>query len=65
MKLTDHLLALVPHVEKYAQEAQNIGAFGMGMLSFIVATLHGVSGMLQHSPFTIPVPGTPVSPPQA
>jgi hypothetical protein len=64
-KLTDHLLPILQHVQKYAAEAQGLGTFGLSFIGLASGMLGGIIGMLEHSPITIPVPGQPVTPPQA
>lgn len=63
-KLTDHLLPILQHVQKYASEAQGLGTFGLSFIGLASGMLGGIIGMLEHSSITIPVPGTPIAPPQ-
>lgn len=63
-KLTDHLLPILQHIHKYAAEAQGLGTFGLSFVGLASGMLGGLIGMLEHSTVTIPVPGSPVPPPQ-
>lgn len=64
MKLTDHLLAILQHVDHYAQEAGTIAPLGLGVLGLVTGLIHATVAMLEHSPLTITLPVAPIAPPR-